>query len=79
MTIGITHFRTLRPQKGLGFKPNGVPNGTPIISFSMILIWGANGLWAWVYYCVLKKINRSYFDPLILKDKKNQLYDLDVI
>jgi hypothetical protein len=44
MTIGVAHFGTLRPQKGLGFKPNGVPNGTPIILFSMILIWGANGL-----------------------------------
>jgi hypothetical protein len=44
MTIGITHFGILKPQKGLGFKPNGVPNGTPNIIFSMILIWGANGL-----------------------------------
>jgi hypothetical protein len=36
MTIGIAHFGTLRPQEGLGFKPNGVPNGTPIFFFSMI-------------------------------------------
>jgi hypothetical protein len=25
-----------------------------------------------------KKKKKSYFDSLILKDKKNQLYDLDV-
>jgi hypothetical protein len=36
MTIGIAHFGTLRPEKGLGFKPNGVPNGTPITLLSMI-------------------------------------------
>lgn len=31
MTIGIAHFGTSGPKKGLGFKPKGVPNGTLLL------------------------------------------------
>jgi len=34
----------LRPEKGLGFKPNGVPNGTPITLLSMIFDLGCQWL-----------------------------------